>query len=248
MQFELNITKRMRSGGDAFLLRSHFSTSDRALVLFGPSGSGKTLTLQAIAGLLTPDEGCIKVNGDVLFDSEAGVNTPTRQRNVGYVFQNYALFPHRTVRENVGFGLKPLFGRLSAEDSRRVEELIHLFDLSRVADLKPSALSGGQQQRTALARALATSPKILLLDEPFSALDQPLRLRMRTELSRVLENFGIPMIMVTHDSDEVESFAESVVVYRHGEVVGMHSAKAIAESGQSLTETIREQVAMAYEL
>jgi molybdate transport system ATP-binding protein len=248
MQFELNITKRMRSGGDPFLLRSQFSTSDRALVLFGPSGSGKTLTLQAIAGLLTPDEGRIKVNGDVFFDSKAGVNLPTRLRNVGYVFQNYALFPHRTVKENIAFGLKPLFGSLSPQDERRVKELIELFGLNPVADLKPAALSGGQQQRTALARALATSPKILLLDEPFSALDQPLRLRMRTELSRVLENFSIPMIMVTHDSDEVESFAESVAVYRHGEVVGMHSAKDIDRSGRSLTETIRDQVAMAYEL
>lgn len=247
MQFELDITKRMRSGGEEFLLRSQFSTTDRALVLFGPSGSGKTLTLQSIAGLLTPDEGYIRVNGDVVFDSKAGINVPTRRRKVGYVFQDYALFPHLTVRENISFGLKPLFGRLRKRDHQRVSELINVFGLERVAGQKPSALSGGQQQRTALARALATSPKLLLLDEPFSALDQPLRLRMRNELSHVLESFNIPMIMVTHDSDEVESFAQAVVVYRNGCVTGVHSAQGIAEAGQSLTETIRAEVAMAYE-
>ena len=247
MQFELDITKRLRSGGDEFLLRSRFSTADRALVLFGPSGSGKTLTLQAIAGMLKPDKGYIRINGDVVFDTERGINVPTRNRQVGYVFQNYALFPHLTVRENIGFGLKPLFGRIGRADAARVEELVNVFGLSKVAGQKPAALSGGQQQRTALARALATSPKLLLLDEPFSALDQPLRLRMREELSRSLEQFDIPMIMVTHDSDEVESFAETIVVYHNGSVENVHSAKAIAASGRNLTETLREEVARAYD-
>ena len=247
MQFELDITKKLRSGGEEFLLRSRFSTADRALVLFGPSGSGKTLTLQAIAGMLKPDEGYIRINGEVVFDSKRGINVPTRNRRVGYVFQNYALFPHLTVRENIGFGLKPLFGRIGQVDGARVEELIRVFGLAKVAGQKPAALSGGQQQRTALARALATSPKLLLLDEPFSALDQPLRLRMRDELTRSLERFGIPMIMVTHDSDEVESFAETVVVYHNGNVENVHSAADIAASGLSLTETLRRGVAKAYD-
>ncbi len=166
---------------------------------------------------------------------------------MGYVFQNYALFPHLSVRENVGFGLKPLFRKIDRKDQQRVEELIKVFGLAKVAGQKPGALSGGQQQRTALARALATSPKLLLLDEPFSALDQPLRLRMRDELSRALENFNIPMIMVTHDSDEVESFAETIVVYQNGNVENVHSARKIAASGQSLTETLRKEVARAYD-
>lgn len=246
MQFDLDITKRLRSGGDEFLLRSRFSTTDRALVLFGPSGSGKTLTLQAIAGMLTPDEGYIRCNGDVLFDSEKGIDIPTRQRRLGYVFQDYALFPHLTVRENISFGLKPLFGRISRENMEYVEELIGVFGLSATASQKPAALSGGQQQRTALARALATSPKMLLLDEPFSALDQPLRIRMREELSRSLESFGIPLIMVTHDSDEVESFAESIVVYRNGRVQHVHSSEDLAREGKSLTETLQRQVREAY--
>ena len=246
MQFDLDITKRLRSGGDEFLLRSRFSTTDRALVLFGPSGSGKTLTLRAIAGMLKPDAGYIRCNGDVLFDSKKGINIPTRRRHVGYVFQDYALFPHLTVRDNIGFGLKPLFGRVSPKDKAHVEELIEAFGLSGVATQKPGALSGGQQQRTAMARALATSPKLLLLDEPFSALDQPLRIRMREELSRSLESFNIPLIMVTHDSDEVESFAESIVVYRNGQVEDVHSARQIAESGMSLKDTLRRQVEQAY--
>lgn len=246
MKFELDITKRLRSGGEEFVLRSHFSTSDRALVLFGPSGSGKTLTLKAVAGLLTPDEGRISVNGDVLFDSSANVDVPTRRRRVGYVFQDYALFPHHTVWENVAFGLKHVFGRISSEKACEVDALLDLFGLDKVAHLKPPFISGGQQQRTALARTLATRPRVLLLDEPFSALDQPLRLRMRSELAKVLENFDIPMIMVTHDSDEVESFAEAVVVYRDGSVVGMHSASDVTRSGKSLGETIRDEVAMAY--
>ncbi|WP_419786664.1 ABC transporter ATP-binding protein [Pseudodesulfovibrio sp.] len=246
MQFELNITKRLHSGGDEFLLRSQFSTKDRALVLFGPSGSGKTLTLRSIAGMLKPDEGYIRFNGETLFDSSKGINVPTRNRHLGYVFQDYALFPHKTVRENIGFGLKPLFGRLTREDRDHVEELIQVFGLTAVATQRPAALSGGQQQRTALARALATSPKLLLLDEPFSALDQPLRIRMREELSKSLESFNIPLIMVTHDSDEVESFAESIVVYRNGKVEDVHSASEIRASGVSLKDTLRRQVEQAY--
>jgi len=246
MKIEVDIVKRLRSGGKEFLLRSQFSTTDRALVLFGPSGSGKTLTLRSIAGMLSPDEGCIRINGDVLFDSAAGINVPTRQRKVGYVFQNYALFPHLSVRENIGFGLKPLFGRLGHREGERIEELMEVFGLAALATQKPAALSGGQQQRTALARALATSPKLLLLDEPFSALDQPLRVRMRRELSRALKDFDIPLIMVTHDSDEVEAFAETIVVYHHGRVEEVHSARDFQTSEASLTETLRSQVARAY--
>ncbi|MBG0790147.1 MAG: ATP-binding cassette domain-containing protein [Desulfovibrionaceae bacterium] len=247
MRFELDIQKRMRSGKEEFLLRSAFSSSDRALVLFGPSGSGKTLTLQAMAGMLTPDEGVIRINGREVFDSGKGVNVPARQRRVGYLFQDYALFPHLTVEQNIGFGLKPLFGRLNGRGRRRVRELMAVFGLEKLADQKPSTLSGGQQQRAALARALAPEPEALLLDEPFSALDQPLRLRMREELSGILKHFDIPTVMVTHDSDEAESFAETVVVYRDGSVAGMHSTRDAARRGESLSEAIRAEVALAYE-
>lgn len=247
MRFEVDIQKRLRSGPEEFLLRAAFESTDSALVMFGPSGSGKTLTLKAIAGILTPDEGCIRIDGKPVFDSAAGINVPARRRNVGYVFQDYALFPHLTVRGNIGFGLKPLFGRLSAAHKERVNELMRVFGLDRVAGQKPATLSGGQQQRTALARALATSPRALLLDEPLSALDQPLRVRMREELSRILHAFDIPMAMVTHDSDEAQAFADCVVVYRNGSVTGTHSAGAMAREGRSLSEAIRAEVALAYE-
>lgn len=219
MKFEIDITRCVRSEDGDFLLRAQFAATDRALVLFGPSGSGKTLTLQAIAGLLTPDAGSIVVNGDVLFNAATGVNKPARRRGVGYVFQDLALFPHCTVWENVAFGLRSLFGRVAGAQARRVDELLDLFGLSNLAKCRPAALSGGQKQRTALARALATEPRILLLDEPFSALDPPLRLRMREELCRVLETFDTPMIMVTHDTEDIAVVAETLVIYRHGEVV-----------------------------
>lgn len=243
MKFELDIVKRMRTGAGEFFLSTRFASSDRALVLFGPSGSGKTLTLQAIAGLLTPDKGRIAVNKDVLFDSESGINVPARSRGVGYVCQDYALFPHKTVRENVAFGLKPLFGKIPEQEAERVDALLELFGLTSLAGARPWSLSGGQRQRTALARALATRPRILLLDEPFSALDQPLRVRMREELSRILKTFDIPVIMVTHDTDEAESFADSVIVYDQGNVVGVHAPADIRDAGANVAGTVCNRVA-----
>jgi molybdate transport system ATP-binding protein len=219
MRFEIDVVKRLLNQGAAFTLSTHFTCTDRALLLFGPSGSGKTLTLQSIAGLLTPDEGRIVVNGNVLFDAAEGVNVPTHRRSVGYVFQDFALFPHRTVWENVAFGLKPFFGRMCRHDAFRVDELLDCFGLTALARSLPKALSGGQQQRTALARALAPKPRILLLDEPFSALDQPLRQRLREELVRVLDFFDIPMVMVTHDTEDIIMVAETLVTYCDGKVV-----------------------------
>lgn len=246
MKFELNITRRMQTKAQEFILQSRISCAEQALVLFGPSGSGKTLTLQAIAGLLTPDSGCIKINDRVLFDSSKKINIPARHRKTGYVFQNYALFPHLSVRENIAFGLKPALGPLSRKGRSRVSQLLEKLGLEKVAGHKPGSLSGGQQQRAALARALAPSPEILLLDEPFSALDQPLRLRMRRELSRVLELFNIPMIMVTHDTSEAEFFAQAVAVYREGRVIAVHSASEINSSAQGLMRVLNRQVSMAY--
>jgi molybdate transport system ATP-binding protein len=247
MQFDIDITKRLRCGGDEFTLRSRFSTEARSLVLFGPSGSGKTLTLKAIAGILSPDEGHIRCNGRTLFNSKRGTNIPARKRHLGYVFQDYALFPHLTVRENIGFGLAPLFRRPTRQQQNRISELVEAFGLESVAGQKPSALSGGQQQRAALARALATSPGLLLLDEPFSALDQPLRLRMRKELSRVLDAFDTPMVMVTHDCEDMESFAESIALYRNGSVREVISAQTYANKDADLGEMLRQRAQEAYE-
>jgi molybdate transport system ATP-binding protein len=184
--------------------------------------------------------------GGVLYDAAGKVNPPARRRRVGYLFQDYALFPHLTVWENVAFGLKPLFGRISSPEARRVDELVDLFGLDGVACLRPQHISGGQKQRTALARVLAMKPRMLLLDEPFSALDQPLRLRMRRELARILERFDLPMIMVTHDVDEVAAFADTIVLYHRGSVAAVHQTADLDRSNGDLAAILHREVARAY--
>lgn len=175
--------------------------------LLGASGSGKTVTLRCIAGLLTPDAGHIELDGRVLFDHKQGVNLPPQQRKVGYLFQQYALFPHYTVEQNIAVGTR---------NPQVVEELLHRFQLQEHRHKRPRQLSGGQQQRVALARILAAQPQVLLLDEPFSALDTHLRGEIQGELSRFLEQFSGPCLMVTHSRDEVRRLCRQVCVVHHG--------------------------------
>jgi len=202
-----------------FTLCSRFCSSDDLVILYGPSGSGKSLTMKAIAGLIKPDRGLICAGGRVLFDSEAGINLPARQRGLGYLFQDYALFPHLTVEQNIGFGLKPWWRVRPPEDAEaRVRELLEIFELEAVRDMKPKEVSGGQRQRTALARALAKRPGLLLLDEPFAALDPALREKMRAELLSVTREFGTPAIVITHDPADVDALADTVVEYEAGRV------------------------------
>lgn len=204
-------------------MNASFSSGESIIVLFGPSGSGKTLTLQAIAGLIAPDSGRIALRGRVVFDSQTGVNIPPRHRNVGYLFQDYALFPHLTVLENVGYTLKKAWQRrLSKPDRCRVMEFLDTFEISHLADCFPSGISGGQRQRVALARALIRKPDIMLLDEPFSALDTMLRERLRKELREVLAGFDIPAVMITHDPEDIKAFADTLIVYEAGQVCDAH--------------------------
>jgi molybdate transport system ATP-binding protein len=219
MLIQIDVEKELVSRGRSFRLEAAFSSEEQFVVLFGPSGSGKTLTLQSVAGLVTPDAGRIALNGRVLFDSKHGINVPSRSRGIGYLFQDYALFPHLSVAENVGFAIKKSFRwRLSRQDRRRVEELLDIFEIPHLAESFPFDLSGGQKQRVALARALIRRPDILLLDEPFSALDTLLRVRLRRELSDIQARFDIPVIMITHDPEDIETFAETLVTYEHGRV------------------------------
>lgn len=236
MLIHVDVEKELVSRGRSFRLKAEFTSEERFVVLFGPSGSGKTLTLQSVAGLATPDAGRIALNGRVLFDSKAGVNIPSRSRGIGYLFQDYALFPHLSVAENVGFPLKKGFRwRLSKPDRRRVQEILDLFEISHLAESFPFDLSGGQKQRVALARALVCRPDILLLDEPFSALDTLLRVKLRRELSEIQARFDIPVIMITHDPEDIEAFAETLVIYESGRVcsVGPYLREGGAMSGYS---------------
>jgi molybdate transport system ATP-binding protein len=203
-----------------FTLSVSFRCDTRRTVLHGPSGAGKTLTLLALAGLLAPDEGRIVFAGETLFDGERRIALPARGRRFGFLFQDYALFPHLTVRQNIGFACSA--GLLNPRRDTRlpeVERWLSAFALKAVADQYPGELSGGQRQRTALARALVDSPRALLLDEPFAALDPALRDLLRAELDALLEDLKLPMVMITHDPEDVGRFGDCVVRLDEGAVV-----------------------------
>lgn len=219
MYINAEIKLRLDSGKRAFDLGVEFSSTDRFTVLFGPSGAGKSLTLKCLAGVLRPDSGRITVGGKVLFDSSNGINVPARERRLGCIFQDYALFPHLSVAGNIGFVFERDFlGRLSREETDRVAEMLDVFELKNMAGALPSELSGGQRQRVALARALAGRPDAILLDEPFSALDAVLREKMRNELKSVQALYDIPVVMITHDPADVHAFPGTLVEYAAGVV------------------------------
>jgi len=202
----LSVAIRRQLG--TFTLDAAFTMDDGITALLGASGSGKTLTLRAIAGLLRPDSGRIRIGGHTVFDHDQRVDVPARLRRVGYVMQHYALFPHLTVAQNIGFGLHRLS---TGERHARVAELLAMVQLDAFAGHMPRALSGGQQQRVAVARALAPGPRLVLLDEPLAALDRPLRTAIGAELRRMHEATGTPMILVTHDPEEATRIADRIV-------------------------------------
>jgi len=216
VDLRLSVADRSRR----FDLAVRFATDVPFAALYGPSGAGKSLTMQAIAGLLHPSAGHVRLDGRTLYDSAAGVDVPAPERRMGYLFQNYALFPHLSVRENIAFGLRSWRRRRLAEkEEEQVASLLDRFDLRAMADSRPRTLSGGQQQRVALARALACEPQVLLLDEPFAALNPMLRSALRAELAEVRRQWGIPVLMITHDIDDVLALADVAFVYSHGQVV-----------------------------
>jgi molybdate transport system ATP-binding protein len=211
-RLEVRLVKRL----PGFTLDVDWTADGGVAALFGPSGAGKTLTLQCMAGLLRPDAGRIVVDGRVLFDAAAAADVPPQARRVGYVFQGYALFPHLTVADNVGFGLRD---RPHRERAQRAAEVIARLGLAGLEGRYPRELSGGQRQRVALGRALAIDPALLLLDEPLSALDAPLRRTLRDELRSILTEWGAAAVVVTHDFTEAYRLGDRIVVYEGGRVV-----------------------------
>lgn len=198
-----------------FDLDVDFELKNGCLGILGPSGCGKSMTLKSIAGIVDPDKGIVSLTtGEetVYFDSEKKINLKPQKRNVGYLFQNYALFPNMTVEENVGIGL-------SNHDENVVSEMIRRFHLEGLEKRYPRQLSGGQQQRVALARIMAYGPDVILLDEPFSAMDTGLKEKLRRELANFLNNFNGFSVLVTHDRDEAFQFCEELIILDKGKII-----------------------------
>ena len=204
MAISVNIEKELLDKHRRFQLKVEFSTTDDFLVLFGHSGAGKSLTLQSIAGLITPDAGNITINERILFDAETGINVPVSQRKIGYLPQQYALFPHLSVLENISFSLTTWWWK-----------------------------SSHYQQRVALARALVCQPDLLLLDEPFAALNPLLRSKMRAELLQIQSRFQLPVVIITHDQADVEAFGNTVVILKNGEAQQTYDFKALPQASRT---------------
>jgi molybdate transport system ATP-binding protein len=210
----------------AFSLDVDFKAEAGITVLFGPSGAGKTLTLDSIAGFVRPDEGRILLDDQILFDGASGIHLSPQVRRCGYVFQNYALFPHMTLRQNLEFAVERV-PRL--ERRRKVTEMLEKFHLAEVSGRRPYELSGGQKQRCSIARALIGSPRLLLLDEPTRGLDAPLRAELYAVLRQVRQEFEIPTLFVTHDFEECLELADDMLVVRDGRLVQSGTPRKVFE-------------------
>ena len=229
MSLEVNVTKRF----DGFTLCANFAARSTATAILGASGCGKSMTLRCIAGIVKPDAGRIVLDGRVLFDSAQHIDLPPQQRGVGLLFQNYALFPNMTVEQNVLCGLKA--EKDKAARKARCAEMLQAMRLEPLAKRCPAQLSGGQQQRTALARILVGRPKILMLDEPFSALDSYLREEVEGEVGSLLAGFCGTALLVTHNRDEAYRLCRDMIVMDGGPVLRTGGTKEVFADPQSTT-------------
>jgi molybdate transport system ATP-binding protein len=230
---QARIVKRFHAGHESapFTLDIDFKATEAITAFFGPSGAGKSLILDCIAGFVKPDAGRILLDDQIVFDAQARVNVRPRDRRCGYVFQNYALFPHMTIRENLQFAA----GRLSRmERRRRIAEMLERFRLTGVAGRRPHELSGGQRQRCSIARCLISSPRILLLDEPARGLDAPLRAELYSIVRELRSEFEIPVLLVTHSLSECFELAGQMVILRDGEIVQSGSPKQVCDEPRNL--------------
>ncbi len=229
MSLYIDIEKKL----DNYTLKVKINQENKVTGLLGESGCGKSMTLKCIAGLVTPDKGKIVVNGKVFFDSDENINLKPQDRNVGFVFQNYALFPHMTVRENIILGIKSKDKNIKEEIC---DEYIEKFNLQELKNSYPTNLSGGQQQRVALARALSKNPDILLLDEPFSALDYHLRDSMEENLRNNLKKYKGNAIFVTHNINEAYRVCDDIVVYDNGKGVNKRNKEDLFKNPKTIKE------------
>ena len=232
MKLKVDIEKRL---GD-FCLRTAFEAEEGITGLLGASGCGKSMTLKCIAGIERPDRGTIELDGVTLFDSSRGIDLPPQKRHVGYLFQNYALFPNMTVRQNILCGLH--HEKDKAVREKQLETMLSTFGLTGLEKHKPAQLSGGQQQRVALARILVTKPQLLLLDEPFSALDSYLRLRLQLEMRETLGSFGGPVLMVTHDRDEAYRMCDRIAVMDSGRTAAPKKTKELFANPETISAAV----------
>jgi len=231
IQVRIRKTFPVRPDSSGFSLDLEFQAAAGVTVLFGPSGSGKTLTLDSIAGFVRPDEGRVLLDDQILFDGATGVHLPPQARNCGYVFQNYALFPHMTLRQNLEFAVER---RPRLERHRRVNEMLERFRLQDAAGRRPHEVSGGQRQRCSIARALIGSPNVLLLDEPAQGLDAPLRGELYAVLRQVRADFKTPVLLVSHDLDECFELGEEMLVLREGRIVQSGTPRKILDQPANL--------------
>jgi molybdate transport system ATP-binding protein len=219
---ELNIQKTLSGAQGKLLLQVHTAIpTGQFITLYGKSGAGKTTLLRILAGLLLPEKGQITFNGLTWLDRDKNICLPPHQRNIGFVFQDYALFPNMTVYENLRFALQ------KGQSPARIKALIELIELGDLQHQKPQTLSGGQQQRVALARALVQQPQLLLLDEPLSALDQEMRYKLQSYLLQIQSEFKLTTILVSHDLAEIRKLASEVLVLDQGKVVNQGSVQDI---------------------
>ncbi len=229
---EVDIQKKLFSAQGEFILDLQLKIEPGEFIsLFGQSGAGKTTLLRCLAGLEKPDSGYIKVNGVSWFDSKKDFMLRAQYRHAGYMFQDYALFPNMTVRGNLEFALRP------GSNKKRVSELLEMMRLGELQQRKPDTLSGGQKQRVALARALAAEPELLLLDEPFSALDHATRVRLQDEVMRLQRHFGLTTVMVSHDVGEVYKLSQRVLMIEQGVIAKQGSPAQLFKAGQSSSKS-----------
>jgi molybdate transport system ATP-binding protein len=231
IDFRARKTFPARPDSQGFSFDVAFRCAEGVTVLFGPSGSGKTLTLDLIAGFAHADEGRILLDDQILYDGQSGVHRMPQKRDCGYVFQNYALFPHMSLRQNLEFAAER---RPRLERHRRINELLEQFRLTDAAGRRPHQVSGGQRQRCSIARALIGAPKLLLLDEPATGLDAPLRMELYETLRQVRRDFGMPTILVTHDLDECFELGDEMLVLRDGKIVQSGTPAAVLNQPANL--------------